>query len=205
MFRMFLLMLLSLTSIIASAETESTHRTQGYVTDDLYIYLHSGPSTKYRILGSVYAGDNIVKLAESEDGEFIQIEDKKQRVGWIAKKYFNDEQSLKDKYNDAQTALTAQQAKLTSLQQHTEQLSSQLRTAQQETQSQHASLLEENQQLKADVALLLAERQKGAAAYRVHQNDMQNQRMIFGAGILLAGLIIGRIFSSFKRRSSFLE
>lgn len=205
MFRMFLLMLLSITSIIASAETESTTRSQGFVTDNLYIYLHSGPSTQYRIIGSVYAGDSIIKLSESDDGKFIQIEDKKQRVGWIDSKYFTSDQSLKAQLLTLQDSIQTYQTDIATLQEENQQLSAKLEAAQQASQSQSSGLLSENKQLKADLALLMEERKQGADAFRTQQRDMQNERMLYGAGILLAGLIIGRIFGSFKRRSSFLE
>lgn len=205
MFRMFLLVLLSLTSFIASAETDSNTSTEGFVTNDLYIYLHSGPSKKYRILGSVYAGDKITKIDENEDGDYIKIEDKKQRVGWIAAKYFTEEKSFKAHIEELEAKLQEKADEIANLEQQNQQLSTQLQSAQQQSASQQSSLEESNQQLKADIAMLMAERAKGAEAFRVTQKDMQNQRMIYGAGILLAGLFAGRIFSSFKRRSSFLE
>lgn len=205
MFRMFLLMLLSITSIIASAETEPTPKAPGFITDSLYIYLHSGPSTKYRIIGSVYAGDNVTKISESENGEFIQIEDKKQRVGWITAKYFSAEPSIKAQLQTLQETLRTQQEELTALQQKNQQLLTKLAAAEQQVSSQNTSLLDENQQLKQDITLLIDERAKGINAVHAEQRNVQNERMIYGACILFAGLIIGRIFSSFKRRSSFLE
>ncbi len=56
-----------------------------YVSDNVYTYLHSGPGSQFKILGSVAAGREITLLPETQDG-YSKVIDNKGREGWIQSK-----------------------------------------------------------------------------------------------------------------------
>lgn len=66
-----------------------------YISDELFTYLHSGPGTKYRIIGSVDAGTKIAILSSARDTEYTQIKDDRGRKGWIESKYITKKAGLK--------------------------------------------------------------------------------------------------------------
>ncbi len=69
--------------------------TSHYVSDDLYTFIHSGPGTHYKIIGSVNAGDHIGVLQNTSD--FTQIKDPKGRIGWINSKFVSTTMGLKER------------------------------------------------------------------------------------------------------------
>lgn len=65
-----------------------------YVSNDLFTYTHSGPGSKYKILGVVNAGEKISVLDRSSG--FTQIRDAKGRKVWINSKYVTNQVGLKE-------------------------------------------------------------------------------------------------------------
>lgn len=65
-----------------------------YVSNDLFTYTHSGPGSKYKILGVVNAGEKISVLDRSSG--FTQIRDTKGRKVWINSKYVTNQVGLKE-------------------------------------------------------------------------------------------------------------
>ena len=76
LFYLFTLALVSLPHSLAQAA-------ERYVSDDLFIYLHSGPSTQYRIVGSVNAGSKVDVQQWNTETEFAKVIDPKGRTGWV--------------------------------------------------------------------------------------------------------------------------
>ncbi|MFY0658413.1 MAG: TIGR04211 family SH3 domain-containing protein [Neptunomonas phycophila] len=54
----------------------------GHIADDVYVFIHGGPSNQYRITGRVRSGSAINILKKSSDGKFIQIRTSTGKVGW---------------------------------------------------------------------------------------------------------------------------
>jgi len=99
-------------SSISTAET-------GFISDDVCTYLHTGPSAKFRILGSIKAGESITIIERSEDGTFTKITDSKGREGWVMSEFASTKQSLKQKYLALEEKLNAQLASNQDLSQET--------------------------------------------------------------------------------------
>ncbi len=67
-----------------------------YVSDELFTYTHSGPGTKYKIIGIVNAGEKIKIVSTSENAEYTQIIDSKGRNVWMNSKYISNQPGLKE-------------------------------------------------------------------------------------------------------------
>lgn len=55
---------------------------KGHIADDVYVFIHGGPSNQYRISGRVRSGSPIEILQKSSDGKFIQIRTPNGKTGW---------------------------------------------------------------------------------------------------------------------------
>ena len=84
-------LLLAATSFISYAEEAPSSDSQNtaYIVDNLYTFMHSGPSKNYRILGSVDAGTQVMLLSDEDNGYF-KIRDDKDREGWVEAKFVTE-------------------------------------------------------------------------------------------------------------------
>ncbi|MGO1296709.1 MAG: TIGR04211 family SH3 domain-containing protein, partial [Vibrio sp.] len=57
------LLCMVLLSLIATPLLAQEH----YISDELFTYMHSGPTNKYRIIGSVNAGEKVKILDENKE------------------------------------------------------------------------------------------------------------------------------------------
>jgi len=71
----------------------------GYVSDGVYTYMHKGPSSQFKIMGSISAGKKIEILEKSKDGKYTKILDSRGRRGWIMTKFASTKPSLKQRYS----------------------------------------------------------------------------------------------------------
>jgi len=68
------------------AEEVPANLASGYISDDLFVYMHSGAGNNYRILGSVNSGVE-VKITGKHENDYTEIIDDKNRNVWIESKY----------------------------------------------------------------------------------------------------------------------
>ena len=54
-----------------------------YVTDNLSIFMHSGPSLEYRIIGSLVVGTDVNALEYNEETKFMQVKTNAGKLGWV--------------------------------------------------------------------------------------------------------------------------
>ncbi len=67
-----------------------------YVSDNIFTYIHNGPGTQYRILGSVKAGEPLEVKAVNGEAGFTQVVDGRGRDGWIKSSELQSQISLRE-------------------------------------------------------------------------------------------------------------
>ena len=107
--RLFLLSLL-LCWLPAQAQTEQQ---PAFISDNLVVYLHSGPGNQYRIVGTLTAGSEVIKLAE-QDG-YVQIQVDEARSGWIPKDNLSFTPGIRSQLTDLQSRFEQQSVRLAEL------------------------------------------------------------------------------------------
>ncbi|WP_410176153.1 TIGR04211 family SH3 domain-containing protein [Shewanella cyperi] len=154
---------------------------QRYISDNVFIYLHNGPGTQYRILGSIEAGQPVQFLGETQD-DYSKVIDHKGREGWVANDMLSNEPSLRERMPQLETELASVKEQLANLEAN---------------QSDAGSRIENLQtQLKqAEDALAKANQERDSAMAKV--NDVQDNaryRMWQEGGLIAAiGALIGII------------
>ncbi|TKB47188.1 TIGR04211 family SH3 domain-containing protein [Thalassotalea mangrovi] len=160
----------------------------GYVSDNLYVFFHSGAGNQYRILGSVNAGDPIEFIAGPVN-DYVQIKDDKGRTGWIDQRFLSNKPGLR------QTVGTLN-AELADNKVENEDLQNKLDDARQ----QLGELNRNYKQLQSDHDKLSKE-------YAIAQKKIDNASMevmktyfLYGGGVLFAGLLFGLILPKLMPR-----
>lgn len=98
---------------LACAASSASAATR-YISDELHTYIHAGPSTQYKIIGSVEAGEHINVIQTNTNAGFTQIKDSKGRSGWIDSKFVSNRPGLKERLPRLEAELTKLKAQLNS-------------------------------------------------------------------------------------------
>lgn len=182
----------SVLSFAQAQEVALSKGSQAYISDDLTIFMHAGPGTNYRILGTINAGSQIEITGKSDNG-YSEIIDEKNRITWVETKYITSTPGLRfevanvnDKLtraNDYSAQLDGEINELKSnielINQDRKKLTSQLETVQNQ-------LTETQSKVSTQDSKMLSQR-------------FYNGAIVLGFGLLL-GLILPRLFA--RRRSS---
>lgn len=82
-----------------------------YISDNVYTFIHGGPGTQYRILGSVEAGQPVTYLGEMQN-DYAKVVDHKGREGWVDSKMLDSGKSFRVQLPEVQAELDRVKAEL---------------------------------------------------------------------------------------------
>ncbi|OIN03772.1 TIGR04211 family SH3 domain-containing protein [Oceanisphaera psychrotolerans] len=165
-----------------------------YISDNVYAYLHAGPSNKYRIIGSINAGEPVVQLDQDKTTEYVQVRDGEGRTGWVDGQFIQREESFRSRLPSLEEELTNTKQllgsvderheqdmldKTTRLQQQEQELS-QVHEQLNELRRQHAKLERENQRLSS----LMDDKE-----HKMRLDWLLNGGLVAGAGVLFGILL----------------
>ncbi|MDM7861671.1 TIGR04211 family SH3 domain-containing protein [Alteromonas sp. ASW11-36] len=154
------------------AQTEGAH-----VSDNLTVFIHTGPSRNYRIIGSIQAGTAIEITDRQGEPEFVQMTDPEGREGWIEAQYISTTGTLREQ-------VPALQQQVTEL---TQQLSA-LQESHQRLRNDNTTLTQQNQRLATELeesVLLASDLQQ-----RVDEADQSAMMEWFTRGGIVAAVSI---------------
>jgi SH3 domain protein len=162
-----------------------------YISDNVYTYLHSGPSNQFRILGTVNAGEPVEQLSTDAETRYVQIRDAEGRTGWVNGDFVQTEESFRSRLED-ELINTKQrlfsvderheldmQDKTSRLQQQEQELS-QVHEQLNALRQQHAKLENENQRLSS----LMDDKE-----HKMRLDWLLNGGLVAGAGVLFGILL----------------
>jgi len=164
-----------------------------FISDALFVYLHSGPSNQYRIIGTVNAGQSVTYLSEDSETGYAQIQYEDSKTGWLPKEYVTYTPGLVSQLESLKADFAQTNEKLLATEQQRDELNNRLNQAVAERQNALEQLEQANrayEQLKVQV--------------EATQTSIWQKPMVLGSMILLAGLIFGLILPMIipKRRDS---
>lgn len=190
--RLFFLLFISFSSTIPALQEEASETGTSdsefngthFISDDLFIFMHSGPGNNYRIIGSINAGSAIKITDQNTETEFTQITDQRGRSGWIKTEFVSATDSVKTQLSDLQARMAEQGDLSASYSQEVSLLQARLEQAEQ----QKISLEEQTQSLRS---------QLDNATQRLEKTQDEGQKELFYMGAIVAGsgLIFGIILT----------
>lgn len=160
-----------------------------YISDELFIFMHAGPSRNFRILGSIYAGTKIAILQIDEEAGFVKVRDDRGRTGWVENDFVSPEPSIRVAHERATKRLASQETSLNSLQ-------TQLSQALKERNEAEQKIVVMNNELSESI-----ERNADLTTH-IEQKAQIDQALWFTRGTVLAliSVIIGFLLGLFARK-----
>ncbi|MCW2257919.1 SH3 domain protein [Providencia alcalifaciens] len=183
------LLLISIMGLSLSVSASAAEKR--YVSDDLSTYVHSGPGTKYRIVGTLNAGESVELL--STDDNFAQVKDERGRTVWLPSEQLNTTPSMK-------TRIPELEAENQKLRQQLENIDNTWNTRTADMQQRVADNDNTVKQLKAENEKLKNELIKAGKKLEIVEVNLDDRRrelilqwFMYGGGVAGVGLILGLI------------
>lgn len=177
--RRFLTIFLALQfSLSVAAQTDDADfQPNANITDDLTVFIHTGSSRNYRIIGTILAGAPVTVLDRAGEPEFVQITDSEGRNGWIEGQYLSANGSIRDQLPSLQTQVSDL----------TQQLST-LREQHQQARSQSIALEQQNKRIAGELEKAL----EASAELQTQVDSADNTAMIewFTRGGIIAVICV---------------
>ncbi|GBL05129.1 TIGR04211 family SH3 domain-containing protein [Glaciecola sp. KUL10] len=116
-FLLICLIVFSSSSLFAqqSAEPNDDSANIRYISDDLFTYMRAGPSSEFRLLGSVSAGTEVRLLQVDRAAGYVEIIDDRQRTGWVEMKFVSRNPSIRLALKDKEREVDELQVRIDEL------------------------------------------------------------------------------------------
>lgn len=72
----------------ASVQAQST----AHIADDVYVFMHGGPGTQYRITGRINSGEPVTILQRSQ--QYVEVRSSAGRSGWVPEEFVKAGESM---------------------------------------------------------------------------------------------------------------
>ena len=175
-----------------TAQAQEDNTTTGYISDDLIIYVHSGPGKNYRILGSISAGDQVQIHANAENG-YTQITDQKERTVWVESQFVSTTPSLRVVVAELNGTIAANSEDNSRVETQLAEKTAQLNRIERDLKAKNTEVNKLTKQLAAQ------EEQLSNQDMELKKEWFYTGAIVLGLGLLL-GLILPKL-SGGKRRS----
>jgi len=183
----FIAIILS-SSLSLSVQAAENNYKQGYISDDLFIYMHTGPGKNYRILGTIIAGSKIQVTGSVDDG-YSEIIDENDRTTWVESKYVTTKKGLR-------FAVAELNEKIANRNDYSSQLDGEVN----ELKSKVNLLTNDKENLSAELKKLTSTLAATEREVKEQDNNIKKQWFFNGALVLGIGLILGLILPRFFAR-----
>ena len=192
-----------------------------YVTDRTIVELRRGPSTEYLILRNLEAGDEVRILEQDDASGYARVRVADQGTeGWILTRFLTAEPIARAKLATTERNLSSARERVGALESQVATLGADLRTARSELEqirTNHGAVSQELADIKTASANVIETRDQNLRLQQrlierdreVEQLSSENARLarretqnwfIVGAAVLLAGIVIGLVAPTLRRR-----
>lgn len=193
MLRFLIALLVVIFSSSASAIQSSgaDFEPNAHITDDLTVFIHTGSTRNYRIIGTILAGAKVKVLDRKGEPEFVQIMDVEGRKGWIEGQYLSSTGSIRDQLPSLQEQVATLNQQLSTL-----------REQHQQARNQSAALEQQNKRIADE----LLKAKEVTAELQMKVDNADNTAMIewFTRGSILAVICVflGILITYFPKKRS---
>ena len=186
--------------ILVCLSTSGAFAAERYIADNLFTYMHAGPSNQFRIIGSVNAGDKVNLVDSNKDNGYSQVVDSKGRKGWVESRFVTRQASMAERLPKLEEELAIVK----------EQLSNARKNSDEEQAGLLQSLDTRNAQIQdlesnyTDISQKLSSSQTEIRELRAkldtQKEDLLLKYFMYGGGVAGAGLLLGLILPGIMPR-----
>ena len=184
---LFVGLVLSLSFPLLAEET-SANFSSGYISDDLFIYMHTGAGNNYRILGSVNSGTE-VKVTGKHENDYTEIIDAKNRHAWVESKYISSTPGLRFVIAELNEELSSTASSSNNLSDDLIQANKIIK-----------QLSNDKSQLNNEIAALNKNLIATSAKLKDQATDIKKEWFYNGAIVLVIGLLLGLVIPRLTMR-----
>ncbi|MDD1795980.1 TIGR04211 family SH3 domain-containing protein [Enterovibrio sp. ZSDZ42] len=182
------------------------HAKDNYISDELFTYMHSGPGSQYRIIGSVDAGTKITVVDRNRNAGYSQVIDDRGRKGWVETKYVTNQPGLKTRLPALEEELSQVKSALESAQGDTEAKTKGLISSLEQRNAQVQELEQHTSELNQKLIDAQTEIRELRARIDTQKDDLLMRYFTYGGmvagGGLLFGLILPHLIPRRKKRNN---
>lgn len=171
-----------------------------YVSDNLSIFLHSGPSLEYRIIGSIQVGTAVSTLKYDEKAKFMQVKSPKGRVGWVKLSEIQKQPPAKILLPKVQQELQTSQNKLKTINDDNSKDLSDKVQAIIDKDNLIEQLENEKRSLHDTITDLEARNMELDLLQDTKDERVKMQWLMYGGSVLFLGMVFGLILPYLPRR-----
>jgi len=215
-----IIVLLVLLAGFSSAWAENVR----YVSDKLIITVRSGPSIQYKVVRKIESGARVEVLDISDDQEYSKIRTQNGTEGWVLTQYLMENPIAEQQLAIAEEKKLKAEEKTEQLAQSVNQLKQKIKeletanalltknnadmsveiTAISKAAARPVELDRENRDLRESIGKISTDLQVVNSQYQKLKDAEQQEWFIIGAGVLLAGMLLGFIIPKvrFSRKDS---
>ncbi|KLV02208.1 arylsulfatase [Photobacterium aquae] len=177
-----------------------------YISDNLFTYMHKGPSTQFRIIGSVNAGTKVTLLETNRDTGFGKIRDDRGRIGWVNGDFISKQVGLKERVPALENELTKVKAQLADALQSGDEKTATLQSTLQMRTEQITELETQSSHLNEQLMTSQTEIRELRAKLDTQKDDLLMRWFTYGGmvagGGLLFGLLLPHIIPRRRKRNN---
>lgn len=171
-----------------------------YVSDNIFIYMHSGPSLDYRIIGTIKVGTPLSTLTYNSDTKFMQVKTPAGKTGWVKGKEIQEELPATILLPEIQKKLQKAQTKLANIAQENDKHRQGNAQALSEKETLIAKLQDEKEYLQKTIDDLQAKNLELDLLQDTKEERVKMEWMMYGGSVLFFGLLLGLIIPLLPRR-----
>ena len=171
-----------------------------YVSESIFIYLHSGPSLDYRIIGTIKVGTALQTLKYNEKTKFMEVKTPNGKVGWVKLSELQEESPATLLLPQVQKQLKIAETKLANIaQENTKQQKENIQSIT-EKEALIATFQSEKEYLQKTIGDLKAKNLELDLLQDTKDERIKMEWMMYGGSVLFFGLLIGFIIPFLPRR-----
>jgi SH3 domain protein len=166
---------------------------QRYIADSLFTYMHAGPSSQFRIIGSVNAGEKVELTNVDKDAGYSQIVDKKGRKGWVETRFITRTIGLAERLPKLEEELAQVKEQLSNARRNSDDEKSGLLDSLDVRNKQIAELEQSYNEISQQLTASQTEIRQLRAQIDTQKEDLLMKYFAYGGGVAGLGLLFGLV------------
>nr|WP_246335954.1 TIGR04211 family SH3 domain-containing protein [Vibrio marinisediminis] len=164
-----------------------------YISDNLFTYMHSGPSNQFRIIGSVNAGEKVTLVSSDKKTGYSQVVDNRGRKGWVATNFVTTQESMTTRLPRLEKELADVKSKLANASENANKEKAGLVDSLENRNSQIAEMEKSYSDMSQQLTASQTEVRNLRAKLDTQKDDLLLKYFTYGGGVAGIGLLLGLI------------